>query len=178
MQVSEAEIQSIVSRVIERLAREEETPLAKGASREPPRRQLGVFDDIDAAVTAAEQAQGALLSLTLDHRRKMIASVRGLLHRYTQELSEIAVQETKLGRVDDKIRKNRLVIDKTPGPEILEPWTYTGDDGLTLHERGPIGVLAAVTPCTNPSETVICNAIGMISAGDSVVFNPQPQCSG
>jgi acyl-CoA reductase-like NAD-dependent aldehyde dehydrogenase len=89
-------------------------------------------------------------------------------------MSEAAVAETGLGRVDDKIKKNLLVINKTPGPEILEPWTFTGDDGMTLHERGPMGVIAAVTPCTNPSETVICNAIGMISAGNSVVFNPHP----
>ena len=36
-------------------------------------------------------------------------------------------------------------------------------------------VIGAITPCTNPSETVICNSIGMIAAGNTVVFNPHPQ---
>jgi hypothetical protein len=36
--------------------------------------------------------------------------------------------------VDDKLAKNRLVIDKTPGPEYLETQSYTGDDGLALIE--------------------------------------------
>ena len=39
---------------------------------------------------------------------------------------------------------------------------------------GPFGVIGAITPCTNPSETVICNTIGMIAGGNTVVFNPHP----
>ena len=39
---------------------------------------------------------------------------------------------------------------------------------------GPFGVIGAITPCTNPSETVLCNTIGMFAAGNTVVFNPHP----
>ena len=39
---------------------------------------------------------------------------------------------------------------------------------------GPFGVIGAITPCTNPSETVICNTIGMLAGGNTVVFNPHP----
>ena len=67
-----------------------------------------------------------------------------------------------------------MAIEKTPGVEDLEPFTYTGDDGLTLLERAPFGVIGSVTPCTNPSETIINNGIGMIAGGNSVVFNPHP----
>ncbi|HEX3043889.1 MAG TPA: aldehyde dehydrogenase, partial [Bacillota bacterium] len=41
-------------------------------------------------------------------------------------------------------------------------------------EHAPFGVIGAITPSTNPSETVICNGIGMIAAGNSVVFNSHP----
>ena len=41
-------------------------------------------------------------------------------------------------------------------------------------ELSPYGVIGAITPSTNPSETIICNSIGMISAGNSVVFAPHP----
>jgi acyl-CoA reductase-like NAD-dependent aldehyde dehydrogenase len=86
----------------------------------------------------------------------------------------MAVEETGLGRVDDKINKNLLVADKTPGTEILRPIAQSGDDGLMLIERAPYGVIGAITPTTNPTETIICNAIGMIAAGNSVVFNVHP----
>ncbi|MGE5048798.1 MAG: aldehyde dehydrogenase, partial [Deltaproteobacteria bacterium] len=82
-----------------------------------------------------------------------------------------------LGRVEHKRIKNRVAIEKTPGAEILETLAFSGDDGLTLHERAPFGTLLSVTPSTNPTETVINNAISMIAAGNTVVFNPHPAAS-
>ncbi len=169
----ETDIESIVRQVVARLSNQE-IVRAESSDRKTPTPQMGVFDQMEGAIRAAEEAQRSLLEMTLAERKRFISAVRKLCHEYVVELSELAVAETKLGRVDDKILKNRLVIDKTPGPEILEPFTFTGDDGLTLEERGPMGLLASITPCTNPSETVICNSIGMISAGNAVIFNPHP----
>ena len=174
MQLNEMEIQSIVQKVVDRLSVDQRRDKIDSHKPMSNRHQAGVFDDLKAAVRAAENAQQHLLSLSLAHRKKLIEAVRALCREYVRELSELAVSETALGRVDDKVRKNHLIIDKTPGPEILEPVTYTGDDGLTLHEMGPVRIIAAITPSTNPTETVICNAIGMISAENSVVFNPHP----
>ena len=174
MEVTPAEIENIVEQVVARVSKEQSRQNSKAHVPPGLRHQLGVFDRLDSALAAAEQAQKELLNLSLEHRKKMILMIRQLCHQFVQELASLAVEETGLGRIDDKIKKNKLVIDKTPGVEILEPWTYTGDHGLTLHERGPVGVLGAVTPCTNPSETIICNGIGMIAAGNSVVFNPHP----
>ena len=53
----------------------------------------------------------------------------------------------------------------------------TGDRGLTLQELAPYGVIASITPSTNPTSTVICNAIGMLAAGNSVVFNVHPMAA-
>lgn len=173
MQISEQKIQSIVRQVVDRLQQGgEERSSSSTLAQDRP--QVGVFDEMEAAVLAAEKAQQTLLHLPLAHRKKMISAVREVCQPFVPELAETAVKETRLGRVDDKILKNRLVLEKTPGPEILEPWTITGDNGLTLHERGPVGLIAAVTPCTNPSETVFNNGIGMISAGNAVIFNPHP----
>jgi acyl-CoA reductase-like NAD-dependent aldehyde dehydrogenase len=86
----------------------------------------------------------------------------------------MALEETGLGRLEDKLRKNRLATLRTPGLEDLRPVAYSGDHGLTLVERAPYGVIGAITPSTNPTETIICNAISMIAAGNTVVFNPHP----
>jgi acyl-CoA reductase-like NAD-dependent aldehyde dehydrogenase len=89
-------------------------------------------------------------------------------------ISELAVEETGLGRVEDKILKNQLVTEKTPGTEDLEPLAWTGDHGLTLRELAPYGPIAVITPVTNPSETVINNGISMIAGGNTVVLCPHP----
>src|SRR5207237_2657677 len=90
------------------------------------------------------------------------------------QLSSMAVEETGLGNFKDKIQKNLLVANKTPGLEILRPLAYTGDHGLMLLERAAFGVIGAITPSTNPTETIINNSIGMVAGGNAVVFNVHP----
>ena len=134
----------------------------------------GVFADVNSAVAAAQEAFVAYSMLGLQARYRIVDEVRRECRQHVEKLAQMAVQETGLGRVDQKLIKNRLVIDKTPGPEILEPWAQSGDEGLTLEEWAPYGVIGAITPTTNPTETIICNGIGMIAAGNSVVFNAHP----
>jgi len=132
------------------------------------------YPTLDEAVAAAKKAQPIWAMLPMERRKEIISEVRVHLRRHTEELSRLAVEETGLGRYEDKLSKNRLVIDKTPGPEYLEATAFTGDDGLALIEYAPYGVIGSITPTTNPSETIINNGIGMLSAGNAVVFNPHP----
>src|SRR3989338_11159597 len=134
----------------------------------------GLFDSVEEAVQAAIEAQRELVRLSLEKRKELIEKIREACRAEAKNLAEMAVKETGLGRVEDKIQKNLLVINKTPGVEAVEPCVFTGDHGLTLVERSPFGVIGAITPCTNPTETIICNSIGMIAAGNSVIFNPHP----
>ncbi len=134
----------------------------------------GLFDSIDAAVAAARVAFLQLGGTTLAQRDRIIAAIREAMLPAAEELSRMAWEETGLGRVEDKILKNRLVITKTPGIEVLHPEAVSGDHGLTLFERAPYGVIGAITPVTNPTSTIICNSIGMLAAGNAVVFNAHP----
>ena len=119
----------------------------------------GVFDDVDVAIAEAKKAQTVLFSSRLELRERIIASIRETMRSHITELSELAVKETGMGRVKDKEQKNRIAIDKTPGLEDLKAFAFSGDDGLTVMELSPYGVIGAITPSTNPSETVICNSI-------------------
>lgn len=138
------------------------------------REGLGIFTNLDDAVEAARQSYQQLKTLSLEKRESLITAIREAACANAGLLAEMAVQETGMGRVTDKIIKNRLAARKSPGTEDLQPEAWTGDRGLTIVERGPFGVIGAITPTTNPSETLICNAIGMIAAGNSVVFSPHP----
>ena len=181
--IDERRIEEIVARVVERLASSGALPApSPGApvrvSRTPsvdvPRGTLGVYQDPDSAVQAALRGFEANENAPLELRNRMIAAMRATTHAHTEALSNYAVAESGLGRASDKLKKNRLVADKTPGTEILRPVAYTGDNGLMLTERAPYGVLLAITPCTNPTETILCNSIGMLAGGNAVVFNVHP----
>jgi acyl-CoA reductase-like NAD-dependent aldehyde dehydrogenase len=125
-------------------------------------------------VAAARRAFRALDGMTLEKRYEIVAAVRAAMRANAELLARMAHEETGLGRYEDKIQKNRLVIEKTPGPEALQPAAWTGDRGLTLVERAPYGVFGVITPITNPTSTIINNAIGLIAAGNAAVFNVHP----
>lgn len=137
-------------------------------------KQDGIFDEVNAAVDAAENAHLELIKLTLEKRREIIRSIRKIIISNLEEISKLAVEETTFGRVEDKIEKNRLAALKTPGIEDLEPIAYTDDNGMTLTERAAYGVIGSIIPSTNPTSTVINNGISMIAGGNTVVFNPHP----
>lgn len=134
----------------------------------------GILDDMDASVEAAGRSFEEFRGVSLETRAAVVDNMRRAALENVERLSLMAQEETGLGRVEDKIRKNTLVATRTPGLEDLEPVAYSGDNGLTLVERAPYGVIGSITPSTNPSETIINNAISMVSAGNAVVFNPHP----
>ena len=134
----------------------------------------GVFSTVDDAVAAARAAFRALNQMTLTKRYEIIAAIRASMRAQAEVLARMAHEETGLGRPEDKLQKNLLVIEKTPGPESLQPLAWSGDAGLSLVERAPYGVIAAITPVTNPTSTLINNSISILSAGNAVVFNAHP----
>lgn len=170
------QVSEIVERVLARVRAGDEPPESRVEG--PPAQPLGVFPQVAAASEAARTSQQVLVALPLEKRREIIANMRRCLLEVVPALSRMAVEETKMGRVEDKIRKNVLAARRTPGPEVLEPVAWTGDDGLTLVERAPWGVIGSITPATNPTETIICNGIGMVAGGNGVVFNAHPQAAG
>ncbi len=145
-----------------------------------PRETLGegVFATVDDAVEAAGIAFRELDGMSLEGRQKIIASIRESMLDNAKALARHAHDETGLGRAEHKLIKNRLVTRKTSGTEVLTPHAVTGDNGLTLTEYAPYGVIGAITPTTNPTSTIICNTIAMLAAGNSVVFNVHPNARG
>ncbi len=139
----------------------------------------GIFDSMDAAVEAAAVAYRQYLLCSMEDRERFINGIRELfLEQANLELiSRMSVDETGMGCYEHKLIKNRLAAEKTPGTEDLVTEALSGDSGLTLSELSPYGVIGAISPTTNPTETLICNSIGMLAAGNAVVFSPHPRAT-
>lgn len=163
MAVSEQMVQDIVKEVMAKLQLKEETVT-----------QRGIFADMNEAIAAAKKAQKQIHRMSMDQREQIISNIRKKTKENAELLARMGVEETGMGNVPHKILKHILVAEKTPGTEDITTTAWSGDRGLTLIEMGPFGVIGAITPCTNPSETVICNTMGMIAGGNTVVFNPHP----
>ncbi len=172
MSISKDELSVIVQEVLKNLKTAGAIPAAsKGASISGGK---GIFENVEDAIKSAGDAQKKLVELPVVLRKKMIENMRKRCMAKIEEIARIGVEDTGYGRIEDKIQKNTLAITKTPGMEDLQPVSYSGDNGLTIVEQAPYGIIGSITPSTNPSETIICNSIGMIAAGNAVVFGPHP----
>ncbi|WP_461211205.1 aldehyde dehydrogenase family protein [Desulfocurvus sp. DL9XJH121] len=167
MSVRREEIESIVAEVLGRIG-----AAAPGVAPGAGQNDWGVFETLDQAVAAAQAAYPRIETLAV--RNRVIRAIRVAAKANARRLAEMAVGETGMGRIEDKVRKNLLVASRTPGAEVLSPNAMSGDMGLTLVENAPWGVIASVTPSTNPAATVINNAISMLAGGNSVCFAPHP----
>ncbi|MDE2511183.1 MAG: aldehyde dehydrogenase [Elusimicrobia bacterium] len=173
------EIARIVSEVLKRLEKEDfgsvlTAPSAPSAPRASSSSDEVLFSSVDGAVQAARSAQTAFQDLGLEVRRDVIRAMRKAAVANAERLAKMARVETGMGRWEDKVQKNLVCAIRTPGVEDLVSRAYTGDKGMTLVEYAPYGVVAAITPSTNPAATIINNGISILAAGNSVVFAPHP----
>lgn len=171
---TESKIEEVVSAVLKSLGRQNASSASWDSTQYNGRAFIGVYADMNDAIDAASAGYKAVRAMSVAEREKIITAIRNLCREEAPVMARLGVAETKMGRVDHKTAKHILVADKTPGTEDIRASAQTGDYGLTLTEMAPFGVVGSITPSTNPSETVICNSIGMIAAGNGVVFNPHP----
>lgn len=175
MNLSEQQIRKIVEETVRSVAGNRPSALVGVSVQTGTSGQKGwMCDDINDAIANAKTAQYELMQLTLEHRGRIVESMRAAAVDNAEYLAKLAHEDTGYGRIEDKIQKNILSAQRTPGIEDLETQAFTGDDGLTLVESAPFGVIGAITPCTNPTSTIVNNTMSMVAAGNTVVFNPHP----
>ncbi len=178
MNLSSNQISQIVDQVVSQIQAQGGVAGLQPASRDAGYTADGVFASVNEAVVAARKAFYAWQELKLVQRVKVIETIRQAMRDNVQDLARMAVAESGLGRLEDKVIKNLLVINKTPGIEHMQTHAFTNDWGMILIERAAWGVIGSITPTTNPTETIINNGIGFLAGGNTGVFNPHPGAKG
>ena len=175
MALGERHIEQIVEIVVNRL-QAEGVDLSEAAAPAPASVETGdgVFQDIEAAIEAAFLAQKKLIALPLAVRENIIKAIRTTGLANAEDYGRLEFDETGLGKADDNIKKNQSAC-QVLGMEDLVPEVFSGDRGVTIIERIPVGVIASVNPVTNGAPTILFNAIMMLAGGNTVVNNPHPK---
>src|SRR4051812_47623341 len=185
--VNEALIRDIVSEVLGRLggapAPQNSAPAPKqdcGCHNKPSsngapglRGKFGVFQTADEACAAAQESFEQLKKAGVEARRKIENIVKTLAEKNADEWGRIELEETKIGRLDHKIEKLKI-IKLVPGVDWLRPDARSGDHGITLEEYTPFGVVGAITPSTHSIPTLSGNIVNIVAAGNAAVFNAHP----
>ena len=94
-----------------------------------------------------------------------------------EALARTAVEETGYGNVPDKIIKNTLAAVEVPrairGMRTVGILREDREKGI-VEVASPVGVVAAVIPCTNPTSTAIYKTLISIKAQNAIVLSPHP----
>jgi aldehyde dehydrogenase len=172
MQVTETVIRDVVQEVLSRLKTNGfAAPPIVGANYQG---RFGQFTCVNDAVAAARDAYQQLSRRTLEDRRRIISHIRRIAVGQCVELGTMEMEETKIGRLEHKIEKLKILGELTPGVEFMRSEVFSGDHGLAVIEHAPFGVIGAITPVTHSLPTLTGNAVAMIAAGNTLVVNPHP----
>ena len=125
----------------------------------------------------AKEAQEALATFSEEQIDRILASISEAVVKNAQWLAKMAVDETKYGVVEHKVIKN-LFAGKDVY-EYIKGLKTTGiikEDPVTkvVEVAVPVGVILGIIPTTNPTSTLIHNALCAIKAGNAIVFSPHP----
>ena len=172
MQVNETLIRDVVEQVLTRLG--SNGTCAPHVAGRGFQGRFGLYSDVNEAVAAAREAFDRLSERTLEDRKRIIDHIRRISIDQCVELGTMEMEETKIGRLDHKIDKQKFVGLRTPGVEFLRSEVFSGDHGLAVIEHAPFGVIGTITPVTHSLPTLTCNAICMIASGNTLVINPHP----
>jgi len=147
-------------------------------------RDLASVQEARDLVRRADEAQRAFARATQETTDRVVEAMGRAASAEAERLARLAVDETGMGRFEDKILKNRFAADdvlryilplKTVG--VIRDLPEIGVKELAV----PMGVVAALIPTTNPTSTAIYKALISVKARNAVVMSPHPravQCIG
>lgn len=93
-------------------------------------------------------------------------------------LANMAVEETGMGNVEDKIKKHKgKVLGVIADVKGVKSTGLIDENSKTKIKKyaKPVGVVGALTPVTNPTATPSSNAVSILKGGNAVIFAPHPK---
>ena len=111
---------------------------------------------------------------------KLVYEAAKIIYQHAAELAREAVDETGLGYYEDKIGKNTRHARCFLGlPERQEVRGHHQREQGDRHHRGwltPVGVIACITPATNPNVTPLGNFMDAVKGKNAIIVSPAPPC--
>ena len=130
---------------------------------------------IDTYIERARCAQAAFEAMSQEETDAAVKAIAKVVYDNAEFLAEIAVAETGMGNVPDKILKNKskskIIWNNLKGKKSKGIIERDAQTGITKIAK-PIGVVAAITPCTNPIVTPMSNAMFALKGGNAIILTP------
>lgn len=130
---------------------------------------------IEGYIKRARAAQREFEKMSQEQVDEAVKAVGKTVYDNAEYLAEIAVEETGMGNVPDKIAKNKqkakIIWNNLKGKKSRGILDTDEETGITRIAK-PVGVVAAITPCTNPIVTPMSNAMFALKCGNAIIITP------
>src|SRR6187401_1486610 len=131
-------------------------------------------------VAKARVAQAVFESFSQEQVDAIVKGVGKYVYDNAEPLARMAVDESGIGVYEDKILKNkskaRVIWNNLKDKKSRGIIGEDTDNNMVFVAK-PMGVVAAVTPVTNPVVTPMCNAMFAVKTGNAVIFAPHPKAT-
>ena len=130
---------------------------------------------ISGYIERARKAQAEFEKMSQEEVDRAVQTIGRVVYENAQYLAEIAVEETGMGNVEDKFAKNKqkagIVWNNLRGKKSRGILDTDETTGITRVAK-PVGVVAAITPCTNPIVTPMSNSMFALKCGNAIIITP------
>jgi len=135
-------------------------------------------------VASAREAQRLFEIFPQEKIDRIVRAVGKYVYDQADWLAQMTVEDTGIGNLEDKILKNKtkssIIWNSLKGKNSRGIIGENAEEGLVFVAK-PMGVVACVTPVTNPVVTTMCNAMFALKCGNAVIVAPHPKgqrCAG
>jgi acetaldehyde dehydrogenase/alcohol dehydrogenase len=135
-------------------------------------------DALNAAIERVKAAQKVFATYTQEQVDKIFLAAATAADKARIPLARMAVEETGMGLVEDKVIKNHYAAEY-----IYNAYKETKTCGVIEEDKAygvkkiaePIGVIAAVIPTTNPTSTAIFKCLLSLKTRNAIIISPHPR---
>jgi len=130
---------------------------------------------INEYISRARKAQTIYETMSQEQVDLAVKSAGKAVYDNAEYLAEFAVKETEMGNYEDKVAKNKqkskIIWNNLKGKKSRGIIERDEETGITKVAK-PIGVVAAITPCTNPIVTPMSNIMFALKGGNAIIITP------
>jgi len=134
--------------------------------------------NIQEMVLLSRKAQRQMEAFNQEQVDQMVRAVAKVVYDNAEEYARLAVEETRMGVYEDKVNKNkgkaRIIWNSLKGAKSVDI-IREDKENCIVEVAKPMGVVAALTPCTNPIVTPMCNAMFALKGRNSIIIAPHPR---
>ncbi|MBE6631566.1 MAG: aldehyde dehydrogenase family protein, partial [Ruminococcaceae bacterium] len=133
---------------------------------------------IQGMVEKARAAQAIVNEFSQEQVDVIVKAIAKVVYDNAEYFARLAVDETRMGVYENKIAKckgkSKVIWNSLKGVKSVGVISKDEESGITEVAR-PVGVVGAVTPCTNPIVTPMCNAMFAIKGRNAIIIGPHPR---